>query len=332
MELDDVAHRLLDRLDTETWITRSRRAQQRVLNDLADWLSEHATDADAGSQLGEWLIDHEAIDDVFASDEELALALTESIAAAAAAPPAAEPADPIDAILAKIERPWYRPKTSPGDGSSTATKFGGRAFIPAGESWPRCGSCGAELPLFVQLDLASLPEELAHPHREGLVQLFYCTSECEVACSAWDAGAKSVVTRWLIPAAEQPITGSPATRASYGFVPSVLERWERQAPELAAYGEELPIDDGERALVDERYEDLRDGDQRCHLGDKLGGWPRWIQGPSIPACPICRTRMRYLLQLDSNGLCGHQFGDLGAGHLFQCPRHVEGLAFTWACH
>jgi hypothetical protein len=165
------------------------------------------------------------------------------------------------------------------------------------------------------------------------VQLFYCTTECEVECEAFNPGARSVVARWFVPAGTPAAIGSaPGGDRSYGYQPRVLERWEVCPAEFAAYGEELPLDEAERELIDERYEELRDSENRCHLGDKLGGWPRWIQDPSYPPCPVCRTRMNYLLQLDSNGLCGHQFGDLGAGHLFQCPRHPEQVAFNWACH
>ncbi len=41
--------------------------------------------------------------------------------------------------------------------------------------------------------------------------------------------------------------------------------------------------------------------------------------------------MRLLFQIDSGGALPDDFGDLGVGHVTQCPDHPEELAFGWAC-
>jgi hypothetical protein len=41
--------------------------------------------------------------------------------------------------------------------------------------------------------------------------------------------------------------------------------------------------------------------------------------------------MRYVFQVESDGGVDHMFGDLGCGHVSQCPSHADVLAFTWAC-
>jgi uncharacterized protein YwqG len=67
-------------------------------------------------------------------------------------------------------------------------------------------------------------------------------------------------------------------------------------------------------------------------GDKLGGWPDWIQGVEYPACPRCGNAMKTIFQLDSQDHIDHMFGDAGVGHVTQCPTHPDVLAFGWACY
>jgi uncharacterized protein YwqG len=66
-------------------------------------------------------------------------------------------------------------------------------------------------------------------------------------------------------------------------------------------------------------------------GDKLGGWPYWIQGAEYPDCPECGARMEVVFQLDSNNNLPFMFGDVGCGHITQCPRHKDVVTFAWAC-
>jgi hypothetical protein len=66
-------------------------------------------------------------------------------------------------------------------------------------------------------------------------------------------------------------------------------------------------------------------------GDKLGGWPHWIQGVEYPACPRCDTAMEIVFQLDSDDNLPYGFGDAGCGHITQCAEHKDVVAFGWAC-
>ena len=67
-------------------------------------------------------------------------------------------------------------------------------------------------------------------------------------------------------------------------------------------------------------------------GDKLGGWPYWVQGPELPQCPECSETMALVFQLDSEDNVPHMFGDAGIGHILQCPDHPEQLSWGWACY
>jgi uncharacterized protein YwqG len=70
---------------------------------------------------------------------------------------------------------------------------------------------------------------------------------------------------------------------------------------------------------------------RCAGGDKLGGWPGWIQWPEYPNCRVCEQRMDYVFQIDSQDNLPWMWGDSGCGHIFQCSVHKDVVAFCWAC-
>jgi hypothetical protein len=66
-------------------------------------------------------------------------------------------------------------------------------------------------------------------------------------------------------------------------------------------------------------------------GDKLAGWPAWVQNVEYLECPRCGRRMIHVFQVDSEDNVPFMFGDSGCGHITQCPEHKEIVAFAWAC-
>jgi len=95
-----------------------------------------------------------------------------------------------------------------------------------------------------------------------------------------------------------------------------LPNWEEQK----MYGVELS--DSEADEVSETYP---------RGGEKLMGWPCWIQGVEYPNCPECGSPMGHVFQIDSEGALPFMFGDVGIGHITLCPKHTSILAFGWAC-
>ena len=310
----------------------------------------------SGEVLASYLMEVDEVIDLVASDEELSELL--DWASHLMPPPGevtpggddgeAPGSARIEQILQQYLRPYWIPVVEPEPASSAAprpeearrSRYGGRPWLGAGERWPLCGHCQRPLRFFLQLDLASLPAELAWPHRDGLVQLFYCIRSepvCEVEAEAWNPFAPSVLARWIAPG-ELLSGGTGAGEAVMGvrdprWQPRRIRSWQRAGDEFPAYTEgdcdpviaELHRDPDLSSVVEAR-------DHEAHTGDKLGGWPAWVQSAEYPACPRCQQRMAVLLQVESNGYTGHQFGDLGAGHLSQCPEHPESVAFAWACH
>lgn len=228
--------------------------------------------------------------------------------------------------VAPFRRDAWHPDVVEGDGDALASKFSGRPWLRRGEGWPACGNCGRPLQLFVQLNARDLPPEGARVLGGGMVQLFYCTREeplCEVECEAFLPGAKSTLVRWIAPA--ELADGATAEPPPEMFPPRRIVAWRKSDDypnweELGDLG--VTLDDGESEAL---------GDRFPSPGDKLLGWPFWVQGVEYPHCPDCGRRMELLFQLDSEDNLPYMFGDSGAGHVTRCPDHPHRLAFGWAC-
>jgi len=237
---------------------------------------------------------------------------------------------PLSEEIAALERTGWVPQTTAEDGAPTASKFSGTPWLTADAPWPVCPNCEQPMQLFAQINLADVPEpERERLGGEGLLQLFYCTSYdplCEVDCEAFFPFADSVVARRLPTPADGDTPAEGAGPAD-PFPARRIAAWEAVTdyPNIEELQWEMGID-----VSDQEMEYL-DGIGSPAAGDKLGGWPHWIQGVEYPSCPECGATMQLVLQIDSECNLPYMFGDVGAGHLTQCPDHPDVLAFGWAC-
>jgi hypothetical protein len=210
------------------------------------------------------------------------------------------------------------------------------------------------MPLFLQLNLEDLPAPYTDRFGEGLLQLFYCV--CEYGAEDWEPFAhKSKLVR-VIPAHPSAGAAPPPRDDGLNAPAREIVGWESRedgpAPddaetlglacdfkEIEAHGysyrytsEALGVDtgwidpspDGGHPLYDEAF--------RPSLGDKLGGWTFWVQYPSYPSCPTCGEAMALVFQIDSENNVPYMFGDVGVGHVTQCPTHKDVVTFSWSCH
>jgi len=231
------------------------------------------------------------------------------------------------AAIAPYRRKAWKPLVADNDGSLSASKFSGMPWLKQNEDWPQCQNCGKPMQLFVQLNLDELPEALEGEFGHGLLQMFYCTGQeplCEVECEAFFPFAKSVLTRVVQAGGDAHSIEIPAIENL--FPPKHITGWEEiddcpNGEEGEALGLELEESEWE-ALSEEGFP---------QSGDKLAGWPHWVQGVEYPNCPLCGERMRLLFQLDSDDHVPYMFGDVGCGHITQCKHHKNQLAFGWAC-
>jgi uncharacterized protein YwqG len=230
--------------------------------------------------------------------------------------------------IAAHRRTAYIPTVENGDGSAGGSKFSGVPCLAAGEPWPACGNCGRPLQLFVQLAADELPAEARERIGAGkLLQFFYCTStdpDCESDAEAFLPHARSTLVRIVSGA---PAAGEPRALPAGMFPPRRITGWT----ETDDYPSDEELDGLAGAALDEDDLDAL-AEEFPRLGEKLLGWPHWVQGMEYPACRVCGTEMRMLFQMDSNGALPYMFGDVGVGHVTQCPIHPDELAFGWACY
>ncbi len=195
---------------------------------------------------------------------------------------------------------------------------------------------------FLEIPLASVPAG-APLRGEGTLQLFYCSSD-DGRCETWRAFSGTHLVRLLSGPAATALHPRGLTR----FPVRSIQRWT----ELVDYPH--PEEHRQLGLVyqydfpNERVSvacpalglALRDLDINLDVaetiadaapGDKLGGWPAWVQSTEYPDCPTCARPMGLVLQVDSEDNVPHMFGDAGCGHITQCSDHPHVLAFAWAC-
>lgn len=239
---------------------------------------------------------------------------------------------------ARHARPAWRPVTEERRGES---QFGGVPRLAAGEPWPRCQACGQPMHLFVQLAMAALPAGFAR-RGAGLLQLFYCSRD-DGSCETWRPFSGAHVARLLDAPATDAIPPAGLTplpaRAIVGWRELVDYPHPEDHGELGLFyvydftrnRVTIHCDDPPLELREVPSDEAAETIACAEPGDKLGGWPHWVQSAEYPACPDCGQRMELVLQLDSEDQVDHMFGDGGCGHLTQCPTHPHVLAFGWAC-
>lgn len=231
-------------------------------------------------------------------------------------------------VLQSHIRPCWKPVTSEADDTAEGSKFSGTVAASPDGVWPACGRCSEPLDLFVQLDSRDLPEEFGTPYGDGVLQLFYCTnsdSECTYADYAWRPFGESSFGRVL----SIDDCRAAARRASdpNAGPARAISGWKRDTD----FPSDQDADELGVQMTDEQWEDLY-SQEYPRGGDKLGGWPAWVQSIEKPDCPDCGRPMDYVLQIDSEDNLDFMFGDLGCGHIHVCPVHPDRVGFGWACH
>jgi hypothetical protein len=235
-----------------------------------------------------------------------------------------------DELLEHLEatkRTAWLPETAEGDAKTACSKFGGTAWLLAGEAWPTCARCRKPMALFLQLDLSTLPEETWGMLGDGLLQMFYCVSRdnCVITREGLSPFSPYQLLRRIDPRQGAPAAQpAPLDRFLYA---RTIEYWKPiedypSTYELQELGFEL--DD---ATSDALFHRGLTAQQR----DKLFGWPAWVQHVDYPKCRICGRALRLIFELESWQNLFYSFGDSGCGQITGCPDHPDELAFFWQC-
>jgi hypothetical protein len=224
-------------------------------------------------------------------------------------------------------------RTEKAESNETASRYGGLPWLTAGEPWPLCRSCNRTMHLFIQLNLQTLPTEIEGKYGSGLVQLFCCRrGDCpvEVKYEPNECLARLVDL-------DNPGRLASAEEGPKDPFPTLnIVNWKKQTDYFPHIEE---IEQLEIELTEEECELLGDWGP-LEVGDKLAGWPAWIQASEWCSCGICQQPMEHLFQFEPHVNLDYSFGqeyfnrpvDHSCGWLFQCSRHKDQLAFTWQCH
>jgi len=212
---------------------------------------------------------------------------------------------------------------------SAVDKMGGLPHLRHADDWPICPNCKIHMQLFLQLNLAQLPER----KQQGLLQMFYCTTNeedllCEFDQEGYTPFSANAVIRIIDH--NTPSVHITPNRNDL-FKEKRIVSWTRidDYPCYEDYHElgiELQLSEDAEELMFEQDMLIT---QQC---DKLFGWPRWVQSPEYPYDRTTGKRMELLFQIDSDDNLPHRFGDVGTGHITQSPDNSSELAFAWACY
>ena len=231
--------------------------------------------------------------------------------------------------LSSLRRKAWLPIVKEGDGPATASKFSGAPWLSKRETWPRCPHCSQSMQLFLQLNLTELPKEVGHDFGQGLLQMFFCTNSqpcCDVECQGWQPFSECHLMRLVQPLQSASVQTHELVGAEDYFPAKTITSWR----EIDDYPR--PCECNEHGvIVNDSDHDIWDCLDYGTQGDKLAGWPAWIQDVEYPNCRQCGRRMQMVFQLNSEDNLPYMFGDRGRGHITQCPAHKEELAFGWAC-
>ena len=207
----------------------------------------------------------------------------------------------LEAALKADKRKAYAPDTvlgiPPEHAGPRGSRYGGQPWLDP--EHPRPTGAAGPLPLAVQIDLAAHPDpKLARP---GLLQVFHDPDA---------AGDARLVARVSPAEGEHRDDDGPELPAR------AIVGWSRAKRDFPSVPEDPAR--SEVALDDEQLGLLR---QLNLAGDKLGGWPDWLQDPIAPTCPECGKAQILLVQIEGGRHVGIDLGDAGVGYVFWCPAH-----------
>jgi len=196
---------------------------------------------------------------------------------------------------------------------------------------------------FLQLDCSQLPAEFECPTKTGVIQLFFCGNESS-DCETWMPFSGTHEIRMLSNAGIE--MHSPE---EVEILPRVnIVGWEEieDTPDPEDHescglvydydfeNNHVSVKCGEPSIAFNKLDidlEVAENVSVAYEGDKLGGWPNWVQGAEYPSCTECGSQMELLIQIDSEDNLAYMFGDVGRAHLTQCREHPNVLAFGWAC-
>lgn len=225
--------------------------------------------------------------------------------------PEEQPQGGLSAKLAGLRKTCWLPTVEAGeDLTLVESKFGGAPILKSGEPWPACPVCKGELSAVLQLDMEKVPAGIQKSlGNRGIFQCFLCFGRKDQSTLHCDKGG--FIMRVWEPSAEE-VAHKVEVHGRTDLKPKRITGWTSK--------DDFPGFNDALKHVKLRNKDFEEICAMRVAGDKLGGWPLWVQLPDWRKCGMCGTLMVQLFQLDSNtALEAVSWGDTGMAHLQMCP-------------
>lgn len=190
-----------------------------------------------------------------------------------------------------------------GAGSPLDSRFGGMPYLAPGESWPLT-SDGKPMLFLFQVDLGKLPVEAG----TGLARVFI-----DERNGFRDEDNVVMHTHTTEGGAWQA-----APTGGRILMPTQMSGFYKGKPDLP--GADVPCGTVPVTLDPNEAELLQ---KVCLTGDKVGGWPHWIQDADW------RGYDRLLLQTDTGGSLPFSYADSGIGFLLQRSDDPTDMKMVW---
>lgn len=216
----------------------------------------------------------------------------------------------------------WKPIISTNKQNNVVSKFCGQPLLSNEYQLPDCGNCKKPMQLFIQLDSREISMISIG---EGILQVFICTNEVS-ECDAYESISEWSCTR-ILPFGKEYSMPGDLTNDAKRFPEKFIKGWREthdypKQEELELLGCKITDDEGEMLW----------GKGFPLEGDKLSGWPMWIQDIEYPKCSKCSNKMGSIFQIDSEDNVPFMFGDGGIAHVMQCTTHKEQVAIAWSCY
>ena len=210
----------------------------------------------------------------------------------------------------KSRASWRITASASSQTQDAQSKFGGNPLLIRGEKPPHCTRCRSPLPLAVQLNSNDFPTPRKGKQKpfEGIFQFFHCQDE---ACFSDTLDGKNAFLR-VIPFEADFASENHVHKSS---LPQFLITQFKYRTDYPQTYQNLPMESLGILIA----ENLKDDYELSYPepGDKLGGYPNWIQSDEHGQCIECGhgRKMKLLLQLSES------YGGSGTLFIFYCVQH-----------
>ena len=210
-------------------------------------------------------------------------------------------------ILEQCGRLCALPDLRVAGGAPGASRLGGYPSLEDPSAWPRCGLCREPMTFLAELVASELSGLLEPLPFEGRLQIFACPN-CDRPEHFTSGRCVRQIGLDAVVATTLPDEGPHWSRFMIPKRSIVGWRVARDTPDIDEVNQLCDHD------IEEASELLAERGHR-HRGEKVSGWPSWIQDIDYGECDVCPgTALVFVMQLAAAALA-----EESALYVLRCP-------------